>query len=203
MEVWVWSACLREVAAPGYVGASPGWSDFCSPSWACGVGARTGLEGGTLSPAGVLAAHKIMASSPDMDLATVSSLRVGAGWQGGCACRVCLGVRLRQPGPWRARSPVCSSGHGETAPHPSERRGSGLKRLTDSVQLLGWDLGNGHVRLVGSGCWSGMGCWGARQMEPQCGARRDTSGADRASVCHNGQNWGSRNKTQASCRRPA
>ena len=37
-------------------------------------------EGGTLSPAGVLAAHKIMASSPDMDLATVSALRVGEGW---------------------------------------------------------------------------------------------------------------------------
>ena len=29
-------------------------------------------------PSGVLAAHKIMASSPDMDLATVSALRVGA-----------------------------------------------------------------------------------------------------------------------------
>lgn len=38
----------------------------------------TGLEGGTV-PAGVLAAHKIMASSPDMDLATVSALRVSAG----------------------------------------------------------------------------------------------------------------------------
>lgn len=52
--------------------------------------ARTGLDGRTVSPAGVLAAHKIMASSPDMDLATVSSLRVGAGWP----CRgwsVCLG----------------------------------------------------------------------------------------------------------------
>lgn len=32
-----------------------------------------------LSPVGVLAAHKIMASSPDMDLATVSALRVSAG----------------------------------------------------------------------------------------------------------------------------
>lgn len=59
--------------------------------------ARTGLEGRTLSPAGVLAAHKIMASSPDMDLGTVSSLRVGARWQGCCPYRglsVCLGAGL-------------------------------------------------------------------------------------------------------------
>lgn len=40
--------------------------------------ARTSFEGGILSPTGVLAAHKIMASSPDMDQATVSALRVGA-----------------------------------------------------------------------------------------------------------------------------
>lgn len=43
---------------------------------------RTDLEEGSLLPAGILAAHKIMASSPDMDLATVSALRVGAGWTG-------------------------------------------------------------------------------------------------------------------------
>lgn len=43
--------------------------------------ARTSFEGGTLSLAGVLAAHKIMASSPDMDQATVSALRVGARWK--------------------------------------------------------------------------------------------------------------------------
>lgn len=45
---------------------------------AWGREARTSFEGGILSPTGVLAAHKIMASSPDMDQATVSALRVGA-----------------------------------------------------------------------------------------------------------------------------
>lgn len=40
------------------------------------------LREGLLSPAGVVAAHKIMASSPDMDMATVSALRVGAGLEG-------------------------------------------------------------------------------------------------------------------------
>lgn len=40
------------------------------------------LREGLLTPAGVVAAHKIMASSPDMDLATVSALRVGAGLEG-------------------------------------------------------------------------------------------------------------------------
>lgn len=44
---------------------------------AWGREARTSFEGGILSPTGVLAAHKIMASSPDMDQATVSALRVG------------------------------------------------------------------------------------------------------------------------------
>lgn len=55
------------------------------------------FEGRILFPAGVLAAHKIMASSPDMDQATVSALRVGATLkqigsltegQGGSGCTV-------------------------------------------------------------------------------------------------------------------
>lgn len=73
---------LWETAAPrcwGAGGSHPGCWEPCSPSW------ERGLEGGTV-PAGVLAAHKIMASSPDMDLATVSALRVSAGGQGQSVC---------------------------------------------------------------------------------------------------------------------
>lgn len=61
--------------------------------------ARTSLEEGILSLTGVLGAHKIMASSPDMDQSTVSALRVGARWtQIGSLTLLGLGSRVKGEG---------------------------------------------------------------------------------------------------------
>ena len=98
------------------------------------------LREGLLSPAGVVAAHKIMASSPDMDLATVSALRVGAGLEGDWAA-VPLEVGQyfwkplcdsHDPGRLGVGAPV-----GSTVPHfPTPvRRGSLGKTILKTLPL--------------------------------------------------------------------
>lgn len=127
------------------------------------------LREGLLTPAGVVAAHKIMASSPDMDLATVSALRVGAGLEGDWeAVPLEVGQYFWKPvcdslDPGRLGVGAPVGGTMPQSPTPM-RRGSLDKTILRLClldyrwlpSLSSWDLRRAHVQLVGKGCWSGM-----------------------------------------------
>lgn len=116
-----------------------------SSSWEWGGReARTGHEEELFPLSGILAAHKIMASSPDMDLATVSALRVGAGERG------------------KGDSP-CGAGRGDAGVlPPSEGRGPGLESHGPCLLAPPISLGTWVVRVCTANrrvlLWNGAPC---------------------------------------------
>lgn len=113
---------------------------------------KTGLERGILFSAGILAAHKITASSPDMDLATVSALRVGA---------IVLAVVGHCV--WGQVCDTLDPG----GPEVGAPEGDPVSQLPTPVRggALGWSIWN-TLLMVGRESWSGMGF-------PKCSHHRE------------------------------